>query len=80
MVLVVCILNKGLVSHAFENSNAIHFAPYNNYCRLYNLVVLFCYNLEIRKAQIHMECIVKNTVQCGIFFQAWTNPNSIFVC
>ena len=62
MVLVVCILNKVLVSHALENSNAIHFAPYNNYCRLYNLVVLFCYSLEIRKAQIHIECIAKNTV------------------
>ena len=49
MALVVCILNKGLVSHALENSNGIHFAPYNNYCRLYNLVVLFGYSLEIRK-------------------------------
>ena len=34
--------------HAF-NSNGIHFALYNNYCRLYNLVVLFGYRLEIRK-------------------------------
>ena len=50
MVLVVCILNKGLVSQALEISNGIHFAPYNNYCRLYNLVVLFGYSLEIRKA------------------------------